>query len=79
MFAKVEGSLKLDIAAVQSDFGHILERVEELEERWDMYDQKLEMNEQMRSLQRANRSLSYKMEDKENQSCRKNLHIGGHS
>lgn len=37
MFAKVEGSLKLDIAAVQSDFGHILERVEELEERWDMY------------------------------------------
>lgn len=44
----------------------------------DRYDQRLEeMNEQIKSLQRANRSLLYKMEDQENQSRQKNLRIRG--
>lgn len=63
MLAKVEVSLKLDIAAFRSDIEQVLGRVEEEEERQDMYDHRLEeIKEQMKSLQRDNRSLSYKIE-----------------
>lgn len=70
MLAKVEVSLKTDtvcIAAVRADIGQVLGRVEEIEERMDKYDQRLEeMNEQIKSLQKTNRLLFYKMEDQEN-------------
>lgn len=76
--AKLELSLKTDIAAAQADLRQVLDRIEEAKERLDIHDQMLEeMREQVKTLQRAHRSLLYKMEDQENQSRSKNLRIKG--
>lgn len=78
MLLKMEISLKKDIAAVRTDIGHVLKRVEETEDRLGEHEQRLEgMSKQIRDLQKANRSLLYKLKDQENRSRRRNLRIKG--
>lgn len=74
LLMKLETSLKKEIGTVRVDIGHVLKRVEETEDRLEEHERRLEgMNTQIRDLQRANRSLLYKLEDQENRSRRKNL------
>lgn len=42
LLAKLEVSLKTDIAAARADFGQVLNQVEEVEERLDLRDQVVE-------------------------------------
>lgn len=78
LLLKLETSLKKEIATVRVDIGHVLKRVEEMEDRLEEHERRLEgMNMQIRDIQRANRSLLYKLEDQENRSRRKNLRIKG--
>lgn len=78
MLAKMEASLKVDIAAVRTDIGQVLGRVEEAESRLDDHDQRFQdISNQIKNLQSTNRYLLYKIEDQENRSRRNNLRIKG--
>ncbi|XP_073484990.1 uncharacterized protein [Aquarana catesbeiana] len=55
MLAKMEDSLKVDIAAVRTHIGQVLGRVEEAEGRLDDHDQRLEdISNQIKTLQSMN-------------------------
>lgn len=43
LLAKLESSLKIDIAVARADLGQVLNRVQEAEERLDIHDQVMEV------------------------------------
>ena len=78
MFASLERSIKAEMATLHVDFGHILGRVEEIEEKVESQGKELKnLKEQMRKMKMEQRNMLYKIEDQENRNRRKNLRIRG--
>lgn len=74
MFAKLETVIKTEILNVRTDMGHLLKRVEIVEEVSEKQNQKIvELKQQVRNLELAQRDTLYKLEEQENQSRRQNL------
>lgn len=78
MFAKLETSIKGEMATLHKDLNHILRRVEGREEQLDVQAVTIkDLKEQMVRLQRDQRDAMYRLEDQENRNRRKNLRIRG--
>lgn len=78
MFAKLENVIKSEILNVRTDMGHLLKRVETVEEVLEQQDQEIaDLKQQIRNLQLAQRDIQYKIEEQENQSRRQNLRVRG--
>lgn len=73
MFAKLETVIKTEILNVRTDMGHLLKRVEIVEEVSEKQNQKIVELKQVRNLELAQRDTLYKLEEQENQSRRQNL------
>lgn len=78
MFARLETSIKGEIATLHEGMNHILKRVEDAEERLVMQGDEIKRHkEQMAEMQRDQRNIMYKIEGQENRNRRKNLRIRG--
>lgn len=76
MFAKLEHSLKTDMATLYGDLGQILTREEDTERRLDTHIQVInKLKEEI--LQTEQRNVPYKIKVQENRNRRKNLRIRG--
>lgn len=76
MFTKLEHSIKAEILNVRTDMGHLLKRVEEVEEVAEQQVQEISaLKKQLKTLQLDQRELLYKLEEQENQNRRQNLRI----
>lgn len=76
MFAKLENVIKTEILNVRSHLGHLLKRVEIVEEASESQNREIvELKLQVRNLQLAQRDILYKTEEHENQCRRQNLRL----
>lgn len=72
MFAKLEMSIKGEIATLHEGMNHLLQRVEVTEESLTTQGEEIKrLKAQMDEMQRDQRNLMYKIEDQENRSRRK--------
>lgn len=78
MFQKMENFIRGEITTLRGDFGHLITRVEEVEEKCDAQELVIQdLKDQIGILQRNQRNIEYKIEDQENRNRRKNLRIRG--
>lgn len=78
IFAALESSLKIEMATIHKNLGHVLTRVDDTEKRLDSHTQTIkEIKGEMKVLRTEQRELEYKLEDQENRHRRKNLRICG--
>lgn len=76
MFSKLETALKAEILNVRTDMGHLLKRVETVEEVSEQQALAiLDLKKQVKKLQSGQRELLLKLEEQENQNRRQNLRI----
>lgn len=76
MFANLETAIKSEISNVRMDLGHLLRRVEEVEETTGNHAKEIpELKSQLSKLKSDYRMMAYKLEEQENQSRRQNLRI----
>ena len=78
MFHDMEKSIRKYISAVRADMAHLLDRVEETEQRQDLHEVAIkELQDTVTQLSYAHRASLYKLEDLENRNRRNNLRIRG--
>lgn len=76
MFARLESSIKGEMATLHDDLNQILRRVEGTEEQLDSQRSDIDvLKDQMAELKREHRYTLYRLEDQENRNRRKNLRI----
>lgn len=77
-FAALENSLKTEMAVIHKDMGHMLTRVEEVENKTDLHAKMIEeLKGEIKTLKLEHKEQAYRAEDQENRDRRKNLRIRG--
>lgn len=76
MFTRLENSIKTEINILRSDLGHLLTRLEMVEDTLDKQAREIRTSkDQVKNLQHNQAKFLYRLEDQENRNRRQNLRI----